>query len=94
MEAVELMLYDSSRRLSYQDRLDVLTNQWGAIQEEEIFDKIRGIGRWVEFLDNSRLFIPRIPFDLLKTFSIGKDKYGFDTYREEDCRDLITKHGL
>lgn len=84
MEAAELMLYDSSRRLPYQDRLDVLTNQWGATQEEEIFDKIRGIGRWVEFLDNSRLFIPRIPFDLLKTISIGKDKYGFDTYREED----------
>lgn len=94
MEAAELMLYDSSRRLPYQDRLDDLTNQWGATQEEEIFDKIRGIGRWVEFLDNSRLFIPRIPFDLLKTISTGKDKYGFDTYQEQDCRALIAEHGL
>lgn len=94
MEAAELMLYDSSRRLPYQERLDVLTNQWGATQEEEIFDKIRGIGKWVEFLDNSRLFIPRIPFDLLKTISTGKDKYGFDTYQEKDCRDLIAREGL
>lgn len=94
MEAAELMLYDSSRRLPYQERLDVLTNQWGATKEEEIFDKIRGIGKWVEFLDNSRLFIPRIPFDLLKTISTGKDKYGFDTYQEKDCKDLIAKYGL
>ena len=94
MEASELMLYDSSRMLPYQERLDVLTNKWGATQEEEIFDKIRGIGKWVEFLDNSRLFIPRIPFVLLKTISTGKDKYGFDTYQEQDCRDLIAREGL
>lgn len=93
MEAAELMLYDSSR-MPYQERLDVLTTQWGAAQEEEIFDKIHGIGKWVEFLDNSRLFIPRIPCDLLKTISTGKDKYGFDTYQEKDCRALIAKHGL
>jgi hypothetical protein len=94
MEISELMLYDSSRSLPYQERLNYLSSNWDAEQEEELFDKIRGIGKWVNFPDKSRLFIPRIPFDLLKKISIGKDKFGFDNFREEDCRDLIAREGL
>lgn len=94
MEASELYLYNGPRMLPFYEQLEVLKNEWHAIPEEEIFDKIRGIGCWVDFRDKSRLFIPRIPFDLLKSISIGKDKFGFDNFREEDCRALIDEHGL
>lgn len=94
MEASELYLYNGPRTLPFHEQLEVLKDEWGATPEEEIFDNIRGIGCWVDFLDDSRLFIPRIPWELLQTISIGKDKFGFDNFREEDCRALIAKHGL
>jgi hypothetical protein len=94
MKTAEAILYNSVSSLPYHEQLEALKRDWGIKAEDEIFDKIRGIGRWVEFRDGSILFIPRIPRDLLQTITIGKDIYGFYNFEEQSCRDLITREGL
>ena len=94
MKTAEAILYNRVSSLPYHKQFEALKMDWGIKAEDEIFDKIRGIGRWVEFRDGSIMFLPRIPWELLQTITIGKDKYGFNNYREEDCRALIAEHGL
>lgn len=76
MEASELYLYNGPRTLPFYEQLKILKDEWGATPEEEIFDNIRGIGCWVDFLDDSRLFIPRIPWGFFKQFRLGKINTG------------------
>lgn len=94
MKTAEAILYNPVSILPYHEQLEALKSNWGVKAEEEIFDRIRGIGRWVEFLDGSIMFLPRIPWELLQTITLGKDVYGYEHFNEQDCRDLIAREGL
>lgn len=94
MKTAEAILYNRVSSLPYHEQLEALKRDWGIKAEDEIFDKIRGIGRWVEFRDGSIMFLPRIPWELLQTITIGKDIYGFYNFEEQSCRELIEREGL